>query len=619
MNVVVAADHLPHHRLVESCKELQYRHTFQIAQFNPIDQVAASVLHYDGYPWQSYDDAETLILLEGLIYNKGDAEIRDRLREIADEYSAKSEGFRGHIVDFVGSCDGDYLVFIFLKKEASALIFNDRWGRLPTYYSRCDSVFALSREIKFLLHWIPSIEFDAIAMAEFLIYEYNLGDKTLVKGVKRLNPASLVVVKHSLGRVCVTEETLLPVDFATIDLNLSRDDIIRQCVQLFKESLLVRVNKTQEKRLNMITDLSGGFDTRAVFAGLCQLRVPFRSCCDVLITGDESNVARQLAGLFGRDLQVFRAYHPIEDFSVVQDIIYITECTENIYGSVSVYYDELEREKKLTGPAAHFMGFGGEVIRHPYHPKRGYRDVAAMLKDGRYTRHISASFACAMTKLNRKEFAENLECEVARLPEKNDRDRVKHLYFEYYNKMVNGGENRHRLFAWTVQPLWGKSLFEFEMKNIPARLISYRFFIDFLSLLDCRSLKAPVYGRPVRLDSTVSVLLFDLRTRLRELLGAQRFTYKLHSWLVRMLPRRGASEEYRRLTSEVLKIYRASRFVSEYFDNESIQEFLERRPSILEIYQLLTLMVYVQEVGNRFAGKMACVGKGHQRRGMVQE
>lgn len=214
-----------------------------------------------------------------------------------------------------------------------------------------------------------------------------------------------------------------------------------------------------------------------------------------------------------------------------------------------------------------------------------------------------------MTKLNWKEFVENLEYEVARFPEKNDHDRVKHLYFQYYNKIVNAGENRHRLFSWTIQPLWGENLFTFEMRNIPPTLISYRFFIDFLKRLDRRSLKAQFHhGKNVRLDSTASIALYDARMRLRELLIAELFARNLYMRLGRRLHYRGTSEKYRRLTDEVLKIHRAGKFVSEYFDYHAVQEYLERRPSIAEIYQLLTLMTYIQEIECRFGEKMTYAG-----------
>jgi hypothetical protein len=105
------------------------------------------------------------------------------------------------------------------------------------------------------------------------------------------------------------------------------------------------------------------------------------------------------------------------------------------------------------------------------------------LKDAAYSNWslaIAPRTSLGVTRVNPQEFGRSLEYEVARFPEQNDEDKVKHLYFEYYNKLVNGGEDRHRMFSWTVQPLWGKNLLAFEMQHIPRKMICYKFFVDFL-------------------------------------------------------------------------------------------------------------------------------------------
>lgn len=56
------------------------------------------------------------------------------------------------------------------RGEEKIIVFNDRWGRLPVLFFSEKRIFALSRELKFVFHWIPSIEFDSIAIAEFLMY-----------------------------------------------------------------------------------------------------------------------------------------------------------------------------------------------------------------------------------------------------------------------------------------------------------------------------------------------------------------------------------------------------------------------------------------------------------------
>ena len=578
---------------------MQYKEGCHVTQLLRLDGVDLSLSGYDGYPAQTYDEQDAFIAIEGLIYNRSQVETRALLIEIAADYPRDDAVCKKHIAEFIADSDREYLVLIYLKKQRAIIIFNDRWGRLLASFLVQDNVFAFSRELKFLLHWIPSVRFDRIAMAEFLIFGFNLGDKTLLEGVKRMNPAALLEVKQSQGHTSVNEVALLPEDFTTIDSPLDRGETIMRCVQLFRDSLRVRIQKALENGLRIVTDLSGGYDTRTVFAALCQTGEPFTVCTDGVITGDESRIAQSLADLYGKELRVFQAFHPVDDFNVVHNITYITDCMVNAYTAVSSYYDDLEREKSLTEPAAHFMGFGGEFIRHPYRPGRHYRNLSKMLEHDNYTYYIEASPACAMTKLHWQDFVDNLEYEVAHFPEKDERDLVKHLYFQYYRKMVGAGEDRHRLFAWTMQPLWGQELFNFEMKKIRPRWISYGFFIDFLKSVDRRALKVPIYRSWVRLDSSLSLIVYETERRIRALVRDDRYLYHLSKCLGHRLIRREA-EKHARLVNEVWRIYDSSTVVREYFDQASIEKFLESVPDTLQAFQLLTLMSYVSQVANRF-------------------
>ena len=602
---------MPPDKIIASHREMHYKEGYHVKQLLHLERVDLSASGYDGYPWQTYDEENALIAIEGLIYDKSEAETRALIREIVADYHCAGEGSRKRITEFIESCDGDYLVLIYFKKNDRVIIFNDRLGRLPAHFSVQGDVFAFSREIKFILHWIPLIEFNRIAMAEFLMQGYTLGDKTLLKRMKNMNPATLLEVTPSQDGISVSEATLLPEDFTTIDHHLSRDEAIRRCVQLFRESVSVRVRKAQEKELQIVADLSGGYDTRAVFAALCRTSAPFIACTNILITGDESHIARSLADLYGKELRVFQAHHPVDDFDVVRNITYVIDCMTDAYSAVSSYYDVLERDKLLTRPAARFMGFGGEFIRQHFGLRRHYRHLNEILEDGGYapnlTGYVDPSSACAISKLDWRDFVKSLEYEVARLPERDDLDKVKHLYFNYYREGVGGGgENRHRLFSWTVQPLLGKNLVAFVTKDISPRLLSYRFFIDFLKLLDSRALKVGIFGSRVKLDSRLSVAMFESKTRFRELVGDGRYLRSLYKWLVRRLARRQEQKDrYRRLIGELWRIYSSSKLVHEYFDRASIQRLLEGVPSTRQVYQLLTLMTYVAQVESRFPEKIS--------------
>jgi len=605
-------------KIEESRLELQYKEGIEVKQLLHLDRVDLSLSGYEGYPSQTYDDENAVIIIEGLVYDKSEVEVRALLRQIVDDY--RFEGFRKRVTEFIESCDGDYVVLIYFKKDGTIAIFNDRFGRLPAFFLTRNEMFAFSREIKFLLQWIPSIEFNRIALTEFLMQGYNLGDKTLLKGVKQMNAATLLEVRRLQNQTCVSGTSLLREDFTTMDRHLSREETLRRCVDLFRESVSVRVKKAQEKGLRIVADLSGGYDTRGIFAALCQTGAPFTSCTNVLITDNESHVAQSVADLFGTELLIFQAYHPINDLDVVYNVTYTIDCMTDAYSAVASYHDVLERMKTLTGPQARFMGFGGGLIRHPLRLRRHYRNLIEMLMDGAYaptiTGYLDPPLACAMMKIDRRDFLKNLEYEVGRFPERDDLDKIKHLSFNWYRReILGGGENRHRLFSWTVQPYWGKNLITFVMKDVPPGLLSYRFFIDFLRLLDGRTVKARIFGSQVRLDSSLSIAVLEIKTKVQQLVGDDRYLRNLYKWLIhRLAP--SQDEKYggvdtsitdrRQLIDELWKLFGSSKIVCEYFDRASIQKFLQGSPNTRQVYQLLTLMSYMAQVENRFPEKVLC-------------
>lgn len=405
----------------------------------------------------------------------------------------------------------------------------------------------------------------------------------------------------------VADEALLPVNFDTVDLGLTREQILHECVTRYNRALSARVKKIQEKGFTIVADLSGGFDTRAVLAGLCNEGANFTTYTD--LWRDETPVARELANLFNRELVQCSAQHPVDVSSTMRQLTYLTDGMVNSFTNLVCYSNDVEREKNLTHPAARFMGFGGEFIRHPYRLKRPYRNLATLLADDAYIGYpggMPATYACAMMKLEKDEFRKSLDCELDRFPEKDDEDKIRHFYFEYYNKLVNGGENRHRLFTWTVEPLWGKDLLSFEMRNIPQNLVCVRFFIDFLRLLDYRSLQVPIYGGYVRLDSPLSVLFYDARMNLRQMLQYNRYSFKAYMRLTSALRRyKKKDSDYERLIEEARETRKKSVACVDYIDEAALNRFLRSSPTSMQIYQLLTVLFYLEEIERRFGVKIA--------------
>ncbi|PKK83084.1 MAG: hypothetical protein CVT49_10245 [candidate division Zixibacteria bacterium HGW-Zixibacteria-1] len=584
---------------------LKHLPKFNIEQIISAKNIAAAFCGYNGYPRLSFDEPDRFILIEGLIYNITDDLIKSRLFDIADKFR-RNDTYPDAVRQFMHDADGDYLVLIYLKQDNRLLFFNDRWGRLPVYYSLSDQMLALSREVKFVLEWVPSIQYDVQALAEFLTLEYILGDKTFFKNIHRLGPASALTV--NINDAFIKTEifnNIVPVSFKHNDTGLSRSGAAGRYLDLFRQSLTWRHDKLREKELSIVADLSGGYDTRAVFAGLCEMKADFTACTDKLITGDETGTARRLAGLYEKDIHIMSAAHPVDDITEMTRILYITDGLVNGLIDTSCYYDDLERENKLPGPFANFKGMGGEFIRWVYMPKKGYHHLADAIIDDGYNHYMKMSDACPLLSLKKSELHDSLVLDIDRYDETDPVAQTRHLFFDYNNKTVNSGEDRNRLFCWTVAPMWGNHLFSFAAEMIPPGYIDYDFFALFLKLLSPQSLNIPMYGSGVRFDSALSRIMFRNRMKIKRTVRDNRYLFKAGQWIRgKAGPRRYIETEHARLAGEIRKLYDNCETVKSHFDPGCLDRYLNGRPDRLHLYQLLTLILYMNEVERRYRQKL---------------
>jgi asparagine synthase (glutamine-hydrolysing) len=77
----------------------------------------------------------------------------------------------------------------------------DRFGIKPFYYTLVGNRFIFASEAKALLPFLPEIETDAAALAEYLTFQYTIGEATLFRGVKQLLPGHALTVENGEVRV----------------------------------------------------------------------------------------------------------------------------------------------------------------------------------------------------------------------------------------------------------------------------------------------------------------------------------------------------------------------------------------------------------------------------------
>jgi asparagine synthase (glutamine-hydrolysing) len=72
----------------------------------------------------------------------------------------------------------------------------DRFGIKPFYYTVVDNIFYFASEIKALLPILPEIKTDPDALAEYLVFQYTIGERTLFDRVHTLLPGHALVVEN---------------------------------------------------------------------------------------------------------------------------------------------------------------------------------------------------------------------------------------------------------------------------------------------------------------------------------------------------------------------------------------------------------------------------------------
>jgi asparagine synthase (glutamine-hydrolysing) len=158
----------------------------------------------------------TVISYNGEIYNY--VELRDSLTAHWCFRSASDTECILAAYDRYGTDCLDRLrgMFAFaLWDDSRQLLFcgRDRFGIKPFFYAIVGNLFIFSSEAKALLPFLADIDTEPAALAEYLTFQFTLGDSTLFRGVKQLMPGHFLVVKNGTIRVSRYWDIHYEIDF----------------------------------------------------------------------------------------------------------------------------------------------------------------------------------------------------------------------------------------------------------------------------------------------------------------------------------------------------------------------------------------------------------------------
>jgi asparagine synthase (glutamine-hydrolysing) len=99
------------------------------------------------------------------------------------------------------------------ERRARLFCARDRFGVKPFYYAMVDGRFHFASEAKALLPFLPQITTDPQALAEYLTFQYTIGEHTLFKSVKQLLPGHALVIEGGAIKVWRYWDVSYEIDF----------------------------------------------------------------------------------------------------------------------------------------------------------------------------------------------------------------------------------------------------------------------------------------------------------------------------------------------------------------------------------------------------------------------
>jgi asparagine synthase (glutamine-hydrolysing) len=174
---------------------------------------------------------------------------------------------------FLREFRGSFVGFTYVGNENRLLLFNDQLGSRPVFYFTCDGILVFGSDLRSIVDVMRKIGYetrlDENAAYYLLTFGHMLGDSTIVRGIKRMPPAS--ILSFDDGDVSVTQYHRLSTKPI---VDCTEREIILELYKRFRRSIHMAYSKDLQNGYRHLTTLSGGLDTRNNLA--CAIQLGFR-------------------------------------------------------------------------------------------------------------------------------------------------------------------------------------------------------------------------------------------------------------------------------------------------------------------------------------------------------
>ena len=264
-----------------------------------LGHVRLSIIDLESGQQPMHSSSKNTITYNGEIYNF--EELKKEIGESCFRTNSDTEvilkAYERWGVDCISKFRGMFAFALWDESKSKLLCARDRFGIKPFYYTIVDNIFYCASEIKALLPFVKEIDTDTDSLNDYLTFQFTLGEKTLFKGIKQLEPGHLLTIENSQISVKKYWEV-----YYNLDFKHTEQYFIEQTRELIEESI----------RLHLRSDVpvgayvSGGRDSSIVAALASQIeKSDFHAFTGKFSFGegyDESMYARDLSKQYSFNL-----------------------------------------------------------------------------------------------------------------------------------------------------------------------------------------------------------------------------------------------------------------------------------------------------------------------------
>jgi len=195
-------------------------------------------------------------------------------------------------IEIMKKLNGSFVLALWNSREKTLTIANDRYGLRPLYYFWQDRLFVFASEMKSILTFSQvKKDIDLQGMAEFFSLNFVVQDRTLLKQIKILRPASMVVFKA--GNLNIKSYWALNLKEEGKEFNAKES--IERTHFLVKQAVQRQIRDDIPK----ILSLSGGLDSRTLLGAVAKLGHKIPTFTFGIANCSDKKLAREIANTLG--------------------------------------------------------------------------------------------------------------------------------------------------------------------------------------------------------------------------------------------------------------------------------------------------------------------------------